>query len=313
MHNVFEYTVFSSSRCWRYSTGWLVGALIQLEPSFRTYITFGSPRNGPAPFVAGANASATARPAFASSSRTTRRTSSAVSGGAGGVSVIIDPFSSLLVPAKESMSRLRSIATTVIIAGALGLGLARAATTTPVAYLPLTTNASEPTPTTEPTAVPSPTPKPAAQIVNGTFEAGNVGWQASGDSDPVITNEASSRRPVPHSGTWLAWLGGYNIYSTLGQTVTVPAQTPYLEMYVQIRSLTSQCSALDRAQISFNNQVIQTIQLCTETATLSWQRLVFDLRDRAGTDVAFRVYVENTSGGAASDFFVDDVRLVAAP
>lgn len=69
-------------------------------------------------------------------------------------------------------------------------------------------------------------------LVNGNFDSGNVAWvEDSGNPNyNVIVNSTEAPIP-PQSGTFLAWLGGFNsVTQTLYQNVVVPPGTASLQV-----------------------------------------------------------------------------------
>lgn len=73
--------------------------------------------------------------------------------------------------------------------------------------------------TTSPTPTPTPTPAPSTErIVNGGFESGTTPWVQSSSGGYQLIDTTR-----PHSGSYSAYLGGYNnANETIYQTVTVP-------------------------------------------------------------------------------------------
>jgi len=149
-------------------------------------------------------------------------------------------------------------------------------------------------------------------LTNGNFEAGRgVGWQEySSNNFALVTDDFSDSELVPHSGAWLAWLGGvYNETSILSQSVTVPAATPILSYYHVIQS--ADACGNDRFVVRVGGQAVVTTDLCRSTQTGGWARRTINLSSRAGQAVLLE-FVVTTNGEKNSNLFIDDVSFVPA-
>jgi hypothetical protein len=216
----------------------------------------------------------------------------------------------------------------VVVLALLGVamiptGYAQPTLGTTAQYLPAVFKAlptATPTITPIPTQTPIPTVTPAAFIAvrNGTFESGNTDWITVQNKTPIIRTSFAS--PVKaHAGRWAAWLGGsYDSITSLAQTVTIPADKPYLSYWRWIASVDA-CVYADfiLVQVFDDNPLsavdtVEDTQLCGDTGTGGWVRVVYDLRAHAGTvqTIRFEVFTDQTLN---SNVFIDDVSFVAKP
>lgn len=158
---------------------------------------------------------------------------------------------------------------------------------------------------------PPPPPPPTNPIVNGTFEAGpTVGWDQITLSDlEFIVSDA----PVEaNGGQWLAWLGGYSDeVSVLSQRVAIPASASTLSFYHWISS--NDVCGKDSATISINSEAVWVADLCDQTSLDGWDHETVDLSEYAGRGEVLLQFIVVMSLNVHSDWFLDDVALVAAP
>ena len=170
-------------------------------------------------------------------------------------------------------------------------------------YFPVVLNPSAgPTP-----PPPPPPPPPPNPIVNSSFEAGpSVGWEQISLNDPDLI--VSSAPVKPHSGNWLAWLGGWdNEVSVISQYVTVPANASTLSFYHWISS--ADVCGKDYAYIYASTTNVWDGELCADTSHTGWTRQTVDLSAFAGRRVQLQFMV-NTNFSAISSWLIDDVALV---
>lgn len=195
-------------------------------------------------------------------------------------------------------------------------------------YFPFIGNAPTPTPTPAPTRTPPPTPTPIPNsIVNGGFEQQATGWYASlqipyngppqGWVLAVSRNDLPS--PVsPHSGDWVAWLGGYMNSRTELETAnpfTIPPGGSTLRYWLWIQSDEPTCdiNSGDGAWVFIvSNTVPQTqidgYALCQANQTNnSWVKRDVNLAGYAGQSV----YLDFVARilGQNSNWFIDDVQM----
>lgn len=186
-------------------------------------------------------------------------------------------------------------------------------------YLPMTVRTfgtvQQPTatPTKSPTKTPTPTvPGSMPAIRNGNFEQGRNGdWnESSSNGFDVVTD--TDFTITPHSGSWLAWLGGADDeVSTLSQSVTLPGgPAASLSFWYWLGSQEADCTA-DIAAVKINNDSVWATGLCFTSNTGGWQNKSIDLSSYAGQTVTVQFRLQ-TDFAINSNFFVDDVSLQAA-
>lgn len=149
---------------------------------------------------------------------------------------------------------------------------------------------------------------PFKEFSNGDFEQGpGAGWiETSSRNRQLVVDDAAPAGGAPHSGEWLALLGGVDYeLATLSQTVNVTTEAPILGYYQWIES-TEACFNYDTAVIYANGTPRQGIQLCNETATYGWVYQTVDLTDFIGQLVVIE-FVITTDGSVQSYWFIDDV------
>ena len=149
-------------------------------------------------------------------------------------------------------------------------------------------------------------PVPDDPIVNGGFEDGVfVGWvEDSSNGYQIVTEDHVN--PTPHSGRWLAWLGGApDETAYIEQAVTVPIGRSVLH-YWQLRYSSAQDCAVDWARLLVNGTPVRTYALCSSTNTAGWVESAVDLSVYAGLSVPLQFLVE-TSVDTAGHWFIDDV------
>jgi bacillopeptidase F (M6 metalloprotease family) len=111
---------------------------------------------------------------------------------------------------------------------------------------------------------------------------------------------------TPHSGTWLAWLGGESSATTyIQRQVSVPADHPYLAYWHWIDSTETGCS-YDFGKVLINSTVVNNYGLCKTTNTSGWVKHVVNLSSYAGQSVTLQIRT-TTNGTLNSNLFVDDV------
>ncbi len=186
-------------------------------------------------------------------------------------------------------------------------------------YLPMTvrTFGAAPLPTSTPTKSPTTTPTPTApgnpaSIQNGDFEQGRNGdWvESSSNGFDIVTD--TDQTITPHSGSWMAWLGGVDDeVSTLSQSVTLPGGPALnLSFWYYIGSQESDCMA-DIAEVKVNNTSLWATGLCFPSNTGAWKNKSINLGAYAGQTISILFRVQNDFA-INSNFFVDDVSLQAA-
>ncbi len=153
---------------------------------------------------------------------------------------------------------------------------------------------------------------PVVELQNGNFESGPVIWsEYSLKGWDIIVPAPSPDLPItPHSGSWLAWLGGDNDeISYIAQTVTVPASKPYLTYWHWIGS--GDLCGYDYAYIKVNGSNVQQYDLCSSTDTGGWVAKSINLSAYSGQTVQLQIRVE-TDIALSSSLLVDDVAFSAS-
>ncbi len=157
----------------------------------------------------------------------------------------------------------------------------------------------------------TPPPPPASSaLVNGGFESGATGWS---QSDPAIISTTSSGSRA-RSGSWSAWLGGYNgATEQVAQTVTVPSGGATLSFAWQLSSTepaSTRAYDLLHARVhSTGGALLGTLVSRSNTSSRNaWLPESASLAAWAGQTVSLRFVATNDSSYASS-FFVDDVSL----
>jgi hypothetical protein len=150
-------------------------------------------------------------------------------------------------------------------------------------------------------------------LFNPGFESGRVFW-GSNDPTNVIDN---SPNPGPRSGTWKAWLGGYeNINTdTLYQNFSIPAAATSATLSFWIRITTSEPGAvpLDTMTVEVRNPVTNAVLALLATysnldANGAYQQKLFDLTAFKGQNVRLH-FAGSTNVGNATSWLMDDFKL----
>jgi hypothetical protein len=151
-----------------------------------------------------------------------------------------------------------------------------------------------------------------AGIPNGGFENGPSTWITASvlQQRPLIVN--ASLGLTPHSGDWLAWLGGADgETASLSQTLMIPAAAPYLSYWHWLASAETSCS-FDYITVWVNTAPVDSYGLCTGAATHGWINHVINLSPYAGTSPAIRIQL-TTDSNLISSLFLDDISFQTAP
>ncbi|MBN1872995.1 MAG: S8 family serine peptidase [Anaerolineae bacterium] len=156
-----------------------------------------------------------------------------------------------------------------------------------------------------PQTVTVPFPDP---IRNGNFESGVDGsWAEESSTGYDLIVNYYPEGLLPHSGQWLAWLGGnFNEVSTIGQQVTIPETRKTLSFWYV--SGTRDACGKDFAYVIVGDTVLHTFNLCFSESTKTWQSFSVDVSAYAGQTVDIQFHVE-TDDTENSNFFIDDVTL----
>jgi hypothetical protein len=154
-------------------------------------------------------------------------------------------------------------------------------------------------------------PETAQLLPNGDFEQGQTIWtEFSQNGWDIILSQNDPTTPppeVPHSGDWLAWLGGdFDEVSYIEQQVMVPVGTSSLIYWHWIDS--EDICDFDFATVSVNGSELERYSLCEDSNTLGWVLHEVDISSSAGQMVTIRIRVD-TDATWNSNFFVDDVSI----
>ncbi len=160
---------------------------------------------------------------------------------------------------------------------------------------------------------------PCSGIANCDFESGSNGqwteYSANGFNIIYLCSDSSLCNNItPHSGVYLAWLGGAdNETSYLQQQVLVATSTPILTYWQRIES-DDFCGSdyglnYDYVQVFINGTQVDKYDLCTTTSTVDWVSHNVDLTNYVGQSVTLQIRV-TTDDTNISNLFLDDVNLM---
>jgi kumamolisin len=114
---------------------------------------------------------------------------------------------------------------------------------------------------------------------------------------------------TPHSGDWLAWLGGANYEtSRLYQDISIPAGTSYLTFWMWAGSAETGC-VFDYASVFFDDVELWSMALCDNYDTHGWVKIELGTSSFAGQTGSL-LFLLTTDSSLPSSFFVDDVSLI---
>lgn len=168
-----------------------------------------------------------------------------------------------------------------------------------------------PTPTPVP---PTPTPVPGGNLIqNGTFESGRTVWtEYSAKGYQIICTTSCGSIPTPHSGSWLAWMGGANAETArITQSVSLPSGQPaYLHYWYRISSNDACGYDYGRVQVIVGGTTytLATYNLCSANNTSNWVYATVNASSYAGQTVSVR-FEATTDSSLISSFYIDDVSL----
>jgi hypothetical protein len=158
---------------------------------------------------------------------------------------------------------------------------------------------------------------PLPPIQNGDFEQGDNGdWTVYSSADySVIQEEYLPPWLDPHSGSWLAWMGGVpDEDSRISQGITLPSGGPvYLRYYYQVDSSDQVSCTRDWMVFLVGTTQLASMGLCEAANTLSWTPGTVDLSVYAGQAITVTFQVTTSLIGEGSSFFIDDVSLARSP
>ncbi len=181
---------------------------------------------------------------------------------------------------------------------------------------PTPTNTPTPTPTvgTTPTATPTSTGTTTQLLGNPGFESGSASpWVETSSGGYEIVDNSN-----PHSGSYEAWLCGYNSCSdAIYQTVTLPSTTTKVVLsywvYISTNESGSTCYDYFYARLrTSSGSTISTVQTKCNANAAGWTHYTFDvtsaLSGYAGKSIQV-YFLGTTDSSLTSNFYVDDVAL----
>lgn len=149
----------------------------------------------------------------------------------------------------------------------------------------------------------------STQIINGNFEQGrNVGWsESSSNGYEVVVPYTPAPEVTPHSGNWIAWLGGDNFETTIlsQSNLTIP---DYGVVRLYYWSASGDDCGYDYGYVLINSNVVHYWDLCYGTNTYGWAPLQIDVSGYHGQTVDLTIQV-TTDVGYESSLLIDDVSL----
>jgi subtilisin family serine protease len=159
-----------------------------------------------------------------------------------------------------------------------------------------------------PTPTPTATPPPSGgeAVVNGGFENGTSPWvQSSSGNYQLITTTR------PHTGSYSAWLGGYNnAVDQIYQTITVPSNaTLTYWWYMSTQETTHPWDYFRVRLYNTSGQLIATLRTFNDGSGAGvWRQDSISLANYAGQRVRLHFSV-TTDSTLPTSFFVDDVSV----
>lgn len=151
---------------------------------------------------------------------------------------------------------------------------------------------------------------PVVEIPNWNFEEGRKFWTESSSNGWDLIVNTIPPGIYPHSGDWLAWLGGdHNEVSEIKQEISVPFNNAVLYYWSWIKSDEDCGGQLDYVEIVIDEtDVIDTYDLCYPNNTNGWKQNSLDLTSYAGKEIEFKIRVQ-TDGSILSELFLEDFQF----
>ncbi len=157
-----------------------------------------------------------------------------------------------------------------------------------------------------PTPTATPPPSGGEAVVNGGFENGTSPWvQSSTGNYQLITTTR------PHTGSYSAWLGGYNSGTDqIYQTITVPSNaTLTYWWYMTTQETTHPWDYFYVRLYNTSGQLITTLRTLNDgSGAGTWRQDSISLAGYAGQTVRLSFSV-TTDSSLPTSFFVDDVSV----
>jgi len=158
---------------------------------------------------------------------------------------------------------------------------------------------------------------PCIGIGNCDFESGPVVWTEYSSNnydiiydctDPLFCNDI-----IPHSGNWLAWLGGEIVETSyIQQQISITSSAPFLVYWQWIDSSDFCNLDYDYVEVFINGTRVDKYDLCTDTNTTEWVPHNINLTSYAGQSVTLRIQSITDSNGY-SNLYIDDISLLDGP
>jgi len=135
-------------------------------------------------------------------------------------------------------------------------------------------------------------------------------WQEYSSQGYEIIYKEEDLPVQPFAGQWAAWLGGvYGDDSYLWQTITIPADHPYLSYWRYIISSDYCGFNYDFARVLVDGDTVESLELCEDNNTFGWVQKVLDLHAYAGKSVEL-MFFAHTDYSLESNLFIDHIMLL---
>jgi len=179
------------------------------------------------------------------------------------------------------------------------------------------------TPTPAPTATSTPTPIPTGTPGTTAQLLGNAGFE-TGTGSPWVESSSASYAIVstsnPHTGSYSAWLCGYNNCSdSLYQAVTLPSTTTkvVLSYWLSISTNETSSTAYDFLSVRLRTSTgttIATVQTRSNANAAGWTQFTFDVTATLSSYKGQQVqvaFIATNDYTQPTSFYVDDTALTA--
>jgi subtilisin family serine protease len=168
------------------------------------------------------------------------------------------------------------------------------------------TGGGGPGPTPTPTATVTPPPGGTERVVNGGFENGTSPWVQSSSNGYQLIDTTR-----PHSGSYSAWLGGYNSGTdTIYQTITVPTNGTLTYWWYMTTQESSHPWDYFRVRLyNTSGGLITTLRTWHDgSGANTWRQDTISLAAYAGQTVRLHFSL-TTDSWLTTSFFLDDVSV----
>jgi hypothetical protein len=146
---------------------------------------------------------------------------------------------------------------------------------------------------------------------NGGFESGAAGWTVGSSHARNVIRTDLVPSVAPRTGSYAAWLGGLLSETTsIQQQVLVSAAAPHLAYWHWIGS--NDYCGYDKATVRINGVIVDSYNLCYQTATGGWAKHAVNLSAYAGQSVTLQIRAR-TDSSFNSNLFIDDIGFQSAP